>query len=98
MALTAVSADAHQSGCHRWHSCPSDSGSYVCGDLGYTSGCGGTTPPSPPAATPSPSGPLAGANLVIGQGSGVDFSVDSPGGIPSVRIASTDAKDSYGVL
>lgn len=26
---------AHQSGCHRWHSCPSDSGSYVCGDLGY---------------------------------------------------------------
>lgn len=27
--------DAHQSGCHRWHSCPSDTGSYVCGDLGY---------------------------------------------------------------
>lgn len=26
---------AHQSGCHRWHSCPSDTGSYVCGDLGY---------------------------------------------------------------
>ncbi len=31
---------AHRSGCHRWHSCPSDTGSYVCGDLGYTSGCG----------------------------------------------------------
>jgi len=30
---------AHQSGCHRWHSCPSDSGSYVCGDLGYYSQC-----------------------------------------------------------
>lgn len=30
-----LSADAHRSGCHRWHSCPSDSGSYVCGDLGY---------------------------------------------------------------
>ncbi len=30
---------AHRSGCHRWHSCPSDTGSYVCGDLGYTSGC-----------------------------------------------------------
>ena len=27
--------DAHQSGCHRWHSCPTDSGSYTCGDLGY---------------------------------------------------------------
>jgi len=26
---------AHQSGCHRWHSCPSDSGAYTCGDLGY---------------------------------------------------------------
>ncbi|UQN10240.1 SH3 domain-containing protein [Deinococcus sp. QL22] len=32
-------AQAHRDGCHRWHSCPSDSGSYVCGDLGYTSGC-----------------------------------------------------------
>jgi len=29
-------ASAHQSGCHRWHSCPSDSGSYVCGDEGYS--------------------------------------------------------------
>ena len=27
---------AHQSGCHRWHSCPSDSGSYTCGDAGYS--------------------------------------------------------------
>lgn len=32
-------AQAHRDGCHRWHSCPSDTGSYVCGDLGYTSGC-----------------------------------------------------------
>lgn len=37
----ATTAFAHQSGCHRWHSCPSDTGSYVCGDLGYTSQCGG---------------------------------------------------------
>ena len=29
----------HQDGCHRWHSCPSDSGSYVCGDLGYDDYC-----------------------------------------------------------
>ena len=36
----AKQADAHQDGCHRWHSCPSDSGSYVCGDSGYTSECG----------------------------------------------------------
>ncbi len=26
---------AHRSGCHRWHSCPSDSGSYTCGDAGH---------------------------------------------------------------
>jgi len=29
------SASAHRSGCHRWHSCPSDSGSYTCGDVGH---------------------------------------------------------------
>jgi len=32
-------ARAHRSGCHRWHSCPSDRGTYVCGDLGYCSAC-----------------------------------------------------------
>lgn len=39
----------HQSGCHRWHSCPSDSGSYVCGDLGYDTYCPvtKTTPDKP---------------------------------------------------
>ena len=31
--------EAHRSGCHRWHSCPSDSGSYICGDTGHCSGC-----------------------------------------------------------
>jgi hypothetical protein len=36
---TAQSASAHRSGCHRWHSCPSDTGSYVCGDLGYDTYC-----------------------------------------------------------
>jgi hypothetical protein len=36
-------AQAHRDGCHRWHSCPSDTGSYVCGDLGYDSECGGTS-------------------------------------------------------
>ena len=33
--VLASSVSAHRSGCHRWHSCPSDTGSYVCGDLGY---------------------------------------------------------------
>jgi hypothetical protein len=30
---------AHRDGCHRWHSCPSDNGSYVCGDLGRDDEC-----------------------------------------------------------
>ena len=31
----ASPALAHRSGCHNLHSCPSDSNSYTCGDLGY---------------------------------------------------------------
>ena len=30
---------AHQDGCHSKHSCPSDCGSYTCGDKGYCSQC-----------------------------------------------------------
>lgn len=33
----------HRDGCHRWHSCPSDNGSYVCGDLGHDSECGSSS-------------------------------------------------------
>ena len=50
----AAPAQAHRSGCHRWHSCPSDTGSYVCGDLGYTTFC-------PVATTPRPVAPAAAA-------------------------------------
>jgi len=37
--LTVPVADAHRSGCHRWHSCPSDHGTYVCSDTGHCSQC-----------------------------------------------------------
>ena len=30
---------SHRSGCHRWHSCPSDRETYVCGDQGYFTQC-----------------------------------------------------------
>lgn len=40
----APGALAHQDGCHRVHSCPSDSGSYVCGDLGYDDECPASEP------------------------------------------------------
>lgn len=61
IAATPAAASAHQSGCHRWHSCPSDSGSYICGDLGYA--CRYPTYPVPgsgartsgPSSTPSAS-------------------------------------------
>jgi hypothetical protein len=39
LAVSAPTAVAHQDGCHSWHSCPSDSGSYVCGDTGNYSEC-----------------------------------------------------------
>ena len=62
--LVPLFAYAHRSGCHRWHSCPSDRGTYVCGDLGYCSQCpdnfycqGGTprprSSPSRPKAPPT---------------------------------------------
>ncbi|MDE1763981.1 MAG: hypothetical protein KGH88_07020 [Thaumarchaeota archaeon] len=38
-SIATPDAFAHRSGCHRWHSCPSDTGSYVCGDTGYCSQC-----------------------------------------------------------
>ncbi len=45
-SVTLVSA--HRDGCHRWHSCPSDTGSYVCGDLGYYSECPNKSTPQTP--------------------------------------------------
>lgn len=46
--------EAHRSGCHRWHSCPSDTGSYTCGDLGYTSGCPSRSDSNTVAPAPAP--------------------------------------------
>lgn len=39
LTVTNTPLFAHRDGCHRWHSCPSDTGSYVCGDLGYDDEC-----------------------------------------------------------
>lgn len=60
MVLTAGGALAHRSGCHRWHSCPSDSGSYICGDLGhacaYPTGPEGASYPTEVAPKADPPG------------------------------------------
>ena len=45
--MTVSRAFAHRSGCHRWHSCPSDSGSYDCGDWGYANYCSTSSMPTP---------------------------------------------------
>jgi hypothetical protein len=64
--LVASPAQAHRDGCHRWHSCSSDSGSYACGDLGYTSECSGNTAPIENDFK-SPSAPQVGHPLVTGR-------------------------------
>ncbi len=46
--------DAHRSGCHAAHSCPSDHGTYVCGDTGHFNFCGDV----PPVAAPLPLPPV----------------------------------------
>ena len=40
-------SEAHRDGCHRWHTCPSDTGGYECGDLGYACESGGAATPAP---------------------------------------------------
>lgn len=53
--LNAPPASAHRDGCHAAHSCQSDSGSYVCGDTGNSSECGGSAPdPEYTAPEPAP--------------------------------------------
>lgn len=41
-------AQAHRSGCHTLHTCSSDTGSYVCGDLGYPCSGANTESSIPP--------------------------------------------------
>src|SRR5262245_6943660 len=50
--LSIGTAEAPRSGCHRYHSCPSDTGSYTCGDLGDATYCPKATPQ--PTSNPQP--------------------------------------------
>ncbi|MGW2838829.1 hypothetical protein ACWCWD_13635 [Streptomyces sp. NPDC001493] len=69
LGVGASPAAAHRDGCHRWHSCPSDTGSYVCGDLGYFSECGYSSLPG--------SGTGAGSGNDSGAGAGADPGADT---------------------
>ena len=72
IAGSPVQADAHRDGCHRWHSCPSDTGSYVCGDLGYYSQCPGGAPdvlqPQPELDFTAPRRPAVGRPIAGKRG------------------------------
>lgn len=104
--LTVVApstASAHRSGCHRWHSCPSDTGSYTCGDLGYTSECGTgttTTTSSPPNQTVSTLVINGPRTVTVGDVVSFDVSAKNAGG-QTVAATPTWSVDSerinYGV-
>jgi len=65
LCLCLSPALAHRDPCHRWHSCPSDRGTYTCGDTRRCSQYPNNTyclnrqprtanPPAPPSADPQP--------------------------------------------
>jgi phosphatidylserine/phosphatidylglycerophosphate/cardiolipin synthase-like enzyme len=64
-----VATHAHQDPCHRWHSCPSDRHTYVCGDKGRCEQCpdnqfclaGKPRVGSLPTPAPAPPAPLPSA-------------------------------------
>ncbi|HEU4323269.1 MAG TPA: hypothetical protein VFS21_08945 [Roseiflexaceae bacterium] len=79
LAVAALSAappaSAHRDGCHRWHSCPSDSGSYVCGDLGYDTYCPEKRAKQPTAVPRAPAPPTAvpPTPVALGERPAVDW-------------------------
>lgn len=96
VALTAVTlgatvspAEAHRDGCHAAHSCPSDTGSYVCGDTGIFTYCGySSIPPPPPPVDYSPPRRPQMSRPLVGPGGLVQLSVRAePGSNIVVRSA-----------
>jgi micrococcal nuclease len=76
---------AHQAGCHWLHSCPSDRGNYVCGDLGHCGECPdnqfcqagqprqAVTPPPAPAPREAP--PMSAADAPTPKAPMIDTSI-----------------------
>ncbi len=67
IVLLSSSATAHRSGCHRWHSCPSDRGTYVCGDLGYSNYCPRKRAATTPSASPVSISTIAATQGLLGD-------------------------------
>lgn len=107
LGLFPVQAQAHRNGCHRWHSCPSDSGSYVCGDLGYDTYCPGadgsggssatdsvdvTAPDMPKVADVyAGAGGKVHATVTAERGSRIEVQEDDPAGWDSRTVAHATA-------
>lgn len=71
VAIAPAPAQAHRDGCHAAHSCPSDTGSYVCGDTGNFSECPArlpVTPPPPPVDSTPPRQPQSQRPLTGARG------------------------------
>ncbi|MGW3092851.1 hypothetical protein ACWDCC_05300 [Streptomyces sp. NPDC001102] len=90
LGLLPVPAEAHRDGCHRWHSCPSDTGSYVCGDLGYDTYCGdtGDSGPSESFDITAPRRPKV-VHPHAGKGGRVTLTVTAERGA-RIEVAETD--------
>ncbi len=68
LAALVSFGEAHRSGCHRWHSCPSDSGSYACGDLGYDTYCPKETPSNAQSSSASVAPPAPRRPTSVSRG------------------------------
>ena len=90
--LGVSAANAHRSGCHRWHSCPSDTGSYVCGDLGYP--CQYPSYPSRPVV---PSYPMPSSSTPSTSGAPVTTRSSSYFSSPSGNIRCVFTRSGPGV-
>jgi len=87
LSFSAASASAHRSGCHRWHTCPSDHGTYSVGDP--------VTPPRQ-AATSDDAAPSRGGTFtdrVVGVADGDTITVMYDGRGVRVRIHGIDAPE-----
>lgn len=105
LTFTTVS-DAHRSGCHRWHSCESDRGTYTCGDLGYCSGCldnqycengqvRGATQKKAPSSGIEPHSPAQFSGKVVGVADGDTISVMHNDRAEKVRLNGIDCPEKH---
>jgi endonuclease YncB( thermonuclease family) len=100
--LGVGTAWAHQHPCHGWHSCPSDRGTYVCGDTGRCDQCPDnqfclarqprmeTQPPLPVTPPPAGQGLLVEVKRVI---DGDTLQLGTGGTVRLIGVDTPETKD-----